>query len=128
MGENLDVNLILHKLNKYQTKLEQGGDLDIYRQKIQFYYEQLGGGCSRVFGWSNKDKLAYYNTITHFRDKAHPESIQYRVCENILKIKNYSTICRLWQKLSSLLTSHPPLNQDNYKDIDQEINTILSTQ
>ena len=42
MSEDLDVNLILYKLNKYQTKLAHGGgeNLDTYRQKIQFYYDK----------------------------------------------------------------------------------------
>ncbi len=35
MGDELDVNLILHKLNKYKNKLESGsGNLDLYKQKI----------------------------------------------------------------------------------------------
>ncbi len=61
MSDEININLILHKLHKYQKKLENAErngreNVDIYRQKIQFYYEQLGGGCSRLFGWSKSDK------------------------------------------------------------------------
>ena len=41
----MDKNLILYKLQKYQTKLESGtGDKSFYNAKVQFYQDLLGGG------------------------------------------------------------------------------------
>jgi hypothetical protein len=45
----MDRNLILYKLQKYQTKLENGtGDLNMYNAKIEFYENLLGGGGKRI--------------------------------------------------------------------------------
>ncbi len=73
MSDEIDINLILHKLHKYQKKLENAEhngreNLDIYKQKIQFYYEQLGGlRCTKLW-WSSYDKLTLNSQIQSLID------------------------------------------------------------
>ena len=118
MSDEIDINLILHKLHKYQKKLENaernGGDnLDIYRQKIHFYYEQLGGGCSRLFGWSKFDKDALHLKIfimkgyivKNSKNQLNPDKIhKYHSCIILLSllslISDYTKKCNYFEKFN----------------------------
>ena len=104
MGDDLDVNLILYKLNKYQTKLANGeGNLDIYRQKIHFYSEQLGGGkCNKIW-WSENQKksldeqiISELNIYNKMKNKDINVNVLIQILKNLENSKLYNHKCKLW--------------------------------
>jgi hypothetical protein len=108
MSEDLDLNLILHKLNKYQTKLQNGsGNLDLYRQKIQFYYEQLGGGpCNKTYWTDKKKNLLFTEIDTYFRNLNLTENLTQNLKTEILKhlkqLKDYTKMCSFLEEIKNI--------------------------
>ena len=79
-------DLLLHKLNKYQIKLEQNPENSIYQNKVNYYTDLIGG-----WPWDNK---IYYNFNSNLLETGHtnPKKIEIKIKSKRTNIISLSSI------------------------------------
>jgi hypothetical protein len=95
-----------------------GGNLDLYKQKIQFYYEQLGGdnSCNKL--WWNTTNINNLNTEISNDKNSETDILKKTILEQLIeliKIKKYNDVCSLYTEYKK------------YKDIQTKLLIILQT-